>query len=117
MYLGAAYLGLFALAHAAVRRWARYADPLILPCAALLRPGGIGTAGFTWGTAGECLPGNGAKLWLRLGGLSIQPGEFAKILLIVFVAVFLVNNQKLFTTAGWPPEAWPAPAWAAGDPN
>ena len=35
-YLGIAYLGLFAAAHLAVRRWATYADPLILPAVALL---------------------------------------------------------------------------------
>ena len=165
VYLGVAYLGLFAVAHTAVRWWAPHADPLILPCAALLNGLGLvmihrldlGAAtqaidagepipaadasrqvawtavalvlfvavlwrvrnhrrlasyGYTFGLVGLgllVLPGvlpasiseiNGAKLWLRLGPLSIQPGEFAKIGIIVFVAVFLVTNRELFTTAG-----------------
>ncbi|GAA3619639.1 cell elongation-specific peptidoglycan biosynthesis regulator RodA [Lentzea atacamensis] len=165
LYLGLAYLGLFACAHLAVRRWAPYADPAILPCVALLNGLGLvvihridlaleGTVfpdgstwdpvafkqviwtaiglllfaatlkflsdhrtlarfGYTFGLVGlvalmlpGVLPGfiapeiNGAKIWLRIGPLSIQPGEFAKILLMVFFAAFLVSKRDLFTTAG-----------------
>ncbi|SEP68033.1 cell elongation-specific peptidoglycan biosynthesis regulator RodA [Lentzea xinjiangensis] len=165
LYLGLAYLGLFACAHLAVRRWAPYADPVILPCVALLNGLGLvvihridlameGTVfldgstwdpmafkqviwtaiglllfaatlkflsdhrtlarfGYTFGLVGlvalmlpGVLPGfiapeiNGAKIWLRIGPLSIQPGEFAKILLMVFFAAFLVSKRDLFTVAG-----------------
>jgi cell division protein FtsW (lipid II flippase) len=165
LYVGAAYLGLFTVAHLAVRKFAPYADPLMLPCVALLNGLGlvmihrldlaaadravalgraaptelisrqvawtaIGLAlfvgvlffvrdhrtlaryGYTAGFAGLvllALPGllpasisqvNGAKIWLRLGIFSIQPGEFAKILLIVFFAVFLVQKRELFSDAG-----------------
>jgi cell division protein FtsW (lipid II flippase) len=165
LFVGLAYLGLFTVAHFAVRRFAPYADPLILPCVALLN--GLGLVmihrldlayaasaaalgeppssdaigrqvawtaigivlfiaalwvvrdhrtlaryGYTAGLVGLvllALPGllpssisevNGAKIWLRLGIFSIQPGEFAKILLIVFFAAFLVQKRELFTTAG-----------------
>jgi cell division protein FtsW (lipid II flippase) len=165
LYLGAAYLGLFTAAHFAVRRLAPYADPLMLPCVALLnglglvmihrldlaaqdRAVALGRAAptelitrqvawtaiglvlfvgvlffvrdhrvlaryaYTAGFAGLfllALPGllpssisevNGAKIWLRLGIFSIQPGEFAKILLIVFFAQFLVQKRDLFVVAG-----------------
>ncbi|HEY7595763.1 MAG TPA: FtsW/RodA/SpoVE family cell cycle protein [Actinophytocola sp.] len=165
VWYGLAYLALFGIAHAAVRKWAPYADPLILPCVALLN--GIGLVmiyridladaeaavrtntefentvpkqilwttialvlflvvlyvikdhrtltryGYTFGLAGlfllalpAVLPGviaptiNGAKIWLRLGPVSIQPGEFAKILLLIFFAAFLVSKRDLFMAAG-----------------
>jgi cell division protein FtsW (lipid II flippase) len=165
LWVGLAYLGLFAAAHLAVRRFAPYADPLILPCVALLNGLGlvmihrldlaeaeraaaagrdapvellsrqvawtaIGLAlfvavlwvirdhrtlsryAYTAGFAGLvllALPGllpssisevTGAKLWIRVGSVGMQPGEFAKILLIVFFAAFLVQKRELFSTAG-----------------
>jgi cell division protein FtsW (lipid II flippase) len=164
VYYGLAYLALFGSAHYAVRRWAPYADPLILPCVALLNGLGLvmihrldlagqekmaqgGAAftaqapkqvlwttiallffvivlvllkdhrtlaryGYTLGLVGLgllMLPGvlpssisgvNGAKVWLKLKIFSIQPGEFAKIMLIVFFAAFLVAKRDLFMAAG-----------------
>lgn len=165
LYYGGAFLALFAAAHFAVRRWAPYADPLILPLVALINGLGLvvihrvdlgnteeaasigkdfspaapsqvfytalslvlfvlvlkfisdhrtlamysyicGLVGLVALALPAILPGfiaptiNGAKLWLKLGPLSIQPAEFSKILLLIFFAAFLVSKRELFTTAG-----------------
>ncbi|AOS60877.1 FtsW/RodA/SpoVE family cell cycle protein [Actinoalloteichus hymeniacidonis] len=160
LYNGAAFLALFGIAHLAVRKWAPYADPLILPFAALLNGVGLiaiyridladaaadpdhgylvnrqigwmvisvvlfvlilafvkdhrllARFGYTCGFVGLialALPGflpasmssaGGAKIWIRIGGAGIQPGEFAKILLMIFFASFLVSKRDLFTVAG-----------------
>jgi cell division protein FtsW (lipid II flippase) len=165
VWLGLAFLAMFGLAHLAVRRWAPYADPLILPCVALLNGLGLvmiyridlaladkatqnGTDysaewpkqvlftalslvlfllvlifvsdhraltryGYTSGLVGiialalpAVLPSslsevNGAKVWIKIPGITgIQPGEFAKILLMIFFAAFLVSKRDIFMTAG-----------------
>jgi cell division protein FtsW (lipid II flippase) len=41
---------------------------------------------------------NGSRIWLRLGPLSIQPGEFAKIALAIFFASYLVDKRELLRT-------------------
>ncbi|MGQ0839946.1 FtsW/RodA/SpoVE family cell cycle protein [Actinokineospora sp.] len=164
-WYGVAFLGLFGAAHMAVRKWAPYADPLILPCVALLN--GLGLVmiyridlaltekalragreinndvpkqilwtaialvlflvvlvvikdhrmltkySYTFGLVGlfllalpAFLPSfiaptiNGAKIWLKVGPFSLQPGEFAKILLLIFFAAFLVSKRDLFMAAG-----------------
>ena len=37
---------------------------------------------------------NGSRSWFGIGGLGIQPSEFAKVGLIIFVSKYLSNNQK-----------------------
>ncbi|SFP87334.1 cell division protein FtsW, lipid II flippase [Amycolatopsis arida] len=163
-WYGLAYLTIFTVAHLAVRRWAPYADPLILPSVALLNGIGLvmiyridsaraeraaslgrdfspdaptqviwtvlalalflavlivvpdhraltryayisGLVGIVALALPALLPRslsevNGAKVWIKLGFASIQPGEFAKILLMIFFASFLVSKRELFTVAG-----------------
>lgn len=40
---------------------------------------------------------NGSRSWFGFGGLGIQPSEFAKIGLTIYVAKYLANNNKLMT--------------------
>ena len=163
---GLAFAALMLVAHLAIRRFAPWADPLMLPLAALLNGLGIvmiyrlqqsGRAGnpgrlittmssstttfqvmwsavgvaafigvlvlvreprilqrytYTMGAVGlvllaipALLPAsmssvNGAKVWIILGGLSIQPGEFAKLALAVFFAGYLVAKRDVLSLAG-----------------
>ncbi len=156
-----AFLTLFGCAHLAIRRFAPYADPLLLPVVAVLNGlglvmihrldlamGGAGAGdrgpsanqqmlwtlvgvtgfslvvvllkdhrtlaryGYICGLLGlvllaipALLPSsfseqNGAKIWIRLPGFSIQPAEFSKILLLIFFAAVLVDKRSVFTSAG-----------------
>jgi len=163
-YMGA-YMLLFGFAHLVVRRFAPYADPVILPLVATLNGLGLviihrldlgtGQNGETaspidrthdadqqvlWAVLGiiafvavlilirdhrtlsrysyilglggliflaipAILPSsmseiNGSKIWIRTPLFNIQPGEFSKILIIIFTASLLVSKRDLFTTAG-----------------
>ncbi|MFI1104599.1 FtsW/RodA/SpoVE family cell cycle protein [Streptomyces melanogenes] len=42
----------------------------------------------------------GAKRWIMLGPLSVQPGEFVKIMIAVFFAGYLTVNRDALTLAG-----------------
>ncbi len=161
---GAGLLALFLGAHLVVRFVAPHADPLILPCTAVLN--GIGlvmirrldfeaaeratAAGraipradaplqLVWTAVGvlafvlvllvvrdhtklrrytytaaavglvalllPALPGlgreiNGARIWIKLGPMSVQPSEVAKLLLIIFFAGYFVAKRDALSLAG-----------------
>jgi cell division protein FtsW (lipid II flippase) len=151
---------LWVVVHLAIRRWAAYADPLLLPSVALLVGLGLtvihrldlaseqvdatatredAPVQLIWATLGVALfvaflvlvrdhralsryaytlaligmallaipallPSslssvNGAKIWIRLAGFSIQPGEFAKICLVIFFAAYLVDKRDVLALA------------------
>ena len=164
-YLPAFLTVVFVGAHFAVRFLAPYADPVILPCAALLNGIGVvfirrldlgkldpgqrasfsafggegirqvqwtlvaiiglgillyvlsdhrtlsryaysaGLFGIVFITIPAVLPPplsevNGAKIWIRIPGLfSIQPGEFAKLALMIFFASYLVAKRDVLSLA------------------
>ena len=41
-----------------------------------------------------------ARIWISIGPFSMQPGEFAKVMLLIFFAQLLVNKRSLFNVAG-----------------
>jgi len=41
---------------------------------------------------------NGSQIWVRFGPVNFQPGEFAKIVLAVFFAGYLVDKRELLAT-------------------
>ena len=43
---------------------------------------------------------NGARIWIRVGPLGFQPGEVAKVLLVVFFAGYLVLHRDALALAG-----------------
>jgi cell division protein FtsW (lipid II flippase) len=155
---------LFGVAHLAVRFLAPQADPLLLPCVALLNgvglvlqrrldlaaaerarqlgravPRGNASQQLLWTLVGvllfaavlavvrdhrvldryrytfaatglvllllpSVLPArfsevNGAKIWIRVAGFSLQPSEIAKICLIVFFASYFVAKRELLSLA------------------
>jgi cell division protein FtsW (lipid II flippase) len=63
---------------------------------------------YTWAMAGAALlvitfvfgtELYGARLWLNIGPVQFQPGEFIKIVLVVFIAGYLADNRALLTEA------------------
>ena len=149
----AVLIGLYVVAHLAVRRFAPRADATLLPLAALLN--GIGFVTITridrdarnqlapsqavWTMVGvlafigtlalvrrvsvleryrytflflglfalllPLAPGlgaeiNGARLWVHIGPINFQPGEIAKVFLVVFLAGYLVDKREVLAAGG-----------------
>ncbi len=44
---------------------------------------------------------NGSRLWLNLGGFSFQPGEIAKICIVLFLAAYLAQNREMLSVFTW----------------
>ena len=150
----AAMIGLFVVAHFAVRRLAPRATPVLVPLAAFLngigfvmisrldrdlaRTQAIWTAlgiiafvatlfavrrvrdleryRYTFGLLGLLallMPlapvigrtVNGARIWVKIGPAQVQPGEAAKVLLVIFFAGYLAEKRELLGAgsmkSGW----------------
>jgi cell division protein FtsW (lipid II flippase) len=64
----------------------------------------LGLVGIVLVLIPAVLPGslsevNGAKLWIKMGAFSIQPGEFAKLALVSFFAYYLVRKREVLSLA------------------
>ena len=44
---------------------------------------------------------NGSRIWVGIGPINFQPGEFAKIALALFFAAYLVERRELLAMATW----------------
>lgn len=42
---------------------------------------------------------SGSKLWIMIGGFSFQPGELAKICIILFLAAYLAENREMLSAS------------------
>lgn len=69
--------------------WRKYAKVILFSCFVLLLLVLIPGVGMVRG---------GAQSWLGIGAFSIQPSEFMKLGLIIFLAAYLAANQKYITS-------------------
>lgn len=43
----------------------------------------------------------GSQIWLHIGGFSFQPGEIAKIVIVLFLAGYLAQNREMLSVFTW----------------
>lgn len=43
----------------------------------------------------------GSRIWLHIGGFSFQPGEIAKIVIVLFLAGYLAQNREMLSVFTW----------------
>ena len=53
----------------------------------------------------------GSRIWLSIGGLSFQPGELAKICIVLFLASYLADHREMLSTFERGPLNIPIPHW------
>ena len=86
LFLIVSYLSLLIISKIPYQEYKKRANIIFIICTVLLAlvliPG-IGTVR------------NGSRSWFGIGGFGIQPSEFAKIGLIIYVSKYLANNNKL----------------------
>ena len=58
---------------------------------------------------------NGARIWVNVGAINFQPGEFAKIALAIFFAAYLAERRELIAASTWKvgPLRLPEPRYVA----
>ena len=43
----------------------------------------------------------GSRIWLTIGSFSFQPGELAKVVIVLFLAIYLSENRELLSVFTW----------------
>ncbi|MCZ0704538.1 cell division protein FtsW [Natronobacillus azotifigens] len=87
-----ATIGLFAMygvSQIPYHTWRYYAKPILLACFVLLILVLVPGVGLVRG---------GARSWIGVGAFSIQPAEFMKLALVIFLATYLAEKQKFITS-------------------
>ncbi|WP_163970745.1 stage V sporulation protein E [Oceanobacillus halotolerans] len=89
LFVGAGLVAMFALMRVPYTIWKKYANVILLACFILLILVLIPGIGMVRG---------GARSWIGVGAFSIQPSEFMKLGLIMFLSTYLAANQKYITS-------------------
>ncbi|GGM20596.1 stage V sporulation protein E [Paraliobacillus quinghaiensis] len=87
-----AFIGLiamFVVARVPYHTWGTYAKPILFICFVLLVAVLLPGVGLVRG---------GARSWIGVGAFSIQPAEFMKLGLIIFLATYLAEKQRYITS-------------------